>query len=217
MISRRQWLKATVGAVGAGLATDLMAGCPITAINGRGPFYPDTPIPAVVDLTQGGKARGAAIYVFGRVLDEDCQPLAGADIAIWQCDSEGRYKHGRSRSEALDPAFAYCSRALCEGDGVYFFKTLQPVTYGSPGFQRAPHIHFLVRKRGYRELATEMHFSGPSFDKIRDRDDVFQAIPKHQHETVIVTRKPTSDFPEHADRFSGEAPCCQFDLVLRKA
>ena len=217
MITRRQWLKATAGAVGAGLAADLAAECPVTAANGRGPFYPDQEIPALVDLTGGGKASGEPIYVFGRILTEDCAPVTGAKVEIWQCDAQGRYKHDRAGSEELDPEFAYFSHAFSDEQGAYFFKTLMPVTYGSFGFQRAPHIHFLVRKRGYRDIATEMHFEGEAFDKVRAVDDVFKSIPERERHTVIVPRKPIGAFPEHKHRFTGEALCCQFDLVSRSA
>jgi len=215
MVTRRQWLKTSVGVVGAGMAVDLTAECPITPANGRGPFYPDQAIPELVDLTNGGKARGEPIYVFGRILDVRCQGVAGAEVEIWQCDVNGRYKHARARSQSLDPDFAYFSKATSDDRGGYFFKTMMPVTYGSAGFRRAPHIHFLVHKRGFRELATEMQFAGAPFEKMRAVDSVFKSIPEQERAAVIVPRKSTSAFPELSGRFDDEAPCCRFDLVLR--
>ena len=79
-----------------------------------GPFYPDPKDPEFPvkenleldlswieandnDLTfvKGlrGKAKGQIIYLAGRCLDENCKPIIGAKIFLWQANAFGRYNH----------------------------------------------------------------------------------------------------------------------------
>ena len=74
-----------------------------------GPFYPpELPLDHDNDLVQvtgaATQAIGQVTHVFGRVLDLNGQPIAGAKVEIWQCDANGRYLHPRPAGWGRCPA-----------------------------------------------------------------------------------------------------------------
>jgi protocatechuate 3,4-dioxygenase, beta subunit len=118
----------------------------------EGPFYPVT-LPADNDtdlLRNGAQAyeQGQPCRVEGSITDTRGQPLAGAQIEIWQCDAAGHYHHPGDGARA-DPAFQGFGKQVVGADGRYGFRTIRPVAYSS----RTPHIHIKVRL-GTRELLT---------------------------------------------------------------
>ena len=76
-----------------------------------GPFYPVLrSVEKTADLTtvpgKPGRAAGQVIYVMGRVLNVQGQPVKGARIELWQANSHGRYVHPSDTNPApLDPNF----------------------------------------------------------------------------------------------------------------
>ncbi|CAM2005923.1 dioxygenase family protein [Acanthopleuribacter pedis] len=217
MVTRRHWLKGVAGVLGGGLAANVAADCPITPRMGPGPFYPAVTIPKLVDLTQGGKAAGEPTFVFGQVLDRDCKPIFGAAVEIWQCDNNGRYRQDATPGDSHDPGFAYFAHAITDQQGAYFFKTILPVRYGSPGFSRAPHIHYKVHKNGFRQLVTEMHFAGDRFAAVRDQDPVLDSVPRAQRAALIAAEVDIATIPQLKPHADGKSPCRRFDLILDKA
>jgi len=130
-----------------------------------GPYYPVTNKPRNpgTDLTRSprgrGTARGRLLYLTGRVLDLSGKPITGAKVEIWQANAVGRYSHpSDGNSAALDPNFAGYGVAHTGADGAYRFKTVCPSGYPVvPGWDRAPHIHFLITGHHDRHV-TQMWF-----------------------------------------------------------
>jgi protocatechuate 3,4-dioxygenase beta subunit len=137
------------------------ADLPRTAAQTRGPFYPvelpldrDNNLVNVVGRAQ--PATGQVTHVFGRIVDVEGKPIAGARIEIWQCNAFGRYHHPGDRGPApIDPDFQGFGQTVSAPDGTYRFRTIRPVQY--PG--RAPHIHFEVTAGG-TVLTTQMYVEG---------------------------------------------------------
>ncbi|MDB5404611.1 MAG: protocatechuate 3,4-dioxygenase, beta subunit [Acetobacteraceae bacterium] len=128
-----------------------------------GPFYPfmHTPI-ETCDLTGGGKAQGTVLYLSGRVLADNGQPVAGAKVEIWQANAAGRYAHPNDDNLAapLDEKFNGFAVTTTDGQGRYAFKTVRPAAYpAAPGRWRPAHIHFSVTAK-YEQLVTQMYFKG---------------------------------------------------------
>lgn len=218
-ITRRRLLGA-----GAALPLGLLAGrsgaeasCASTPRQTSGPFYPlFEQTDKDVDLTRmvghDASAAGAVIRVTGSVLDQNCRPVAGALVDLWQADHHGRYRHPADPNPAQpDPNFQGWGQAVTDADGRYAFRTIKPAAYplefldGKPapeaGF-RTPHIHFRVSKRGYRELVTQMYFAG---EALNERDIVLARVPVDERHRVVVTPA----------RAAGEdAPVYGFDLAL---
>jgi protocatechuate 3,4-dioxygenase beta subunit len=155
----------------------LLAAAGITVVRGRqafaseltmtpeqteGPFYPRTlPVDSDNDLVQvrGSPARamGTVLHLQGRVLDAAGNPLTGATVEIWQCDSQGLYDHPRQPGrERRDAAFQGYGCVATDAKSHYVFRTLKPVAY--PG--RAPHIHLKVATANGRQLTSQFYLAG---------------------------------------------------------
>jgi protocatechuate 3,4-dioxygenase, beta subunit len=174
----------------------------------EGPFYPvewagDVDNDLVVVKGEAAKALGQVLHVEGRVLDLSGRPIAGTAVEIWQCDTNGVYRHpddeggGRRR----DAAFQGRGRTLADAAGRYRFRTIRPVPYG----WRTPHIHFKVEPPDGRALITQMYVFGEAQNV---RDSVLNAIrDPRQRDTVIVRLEP-------AERLEAGALAAAFDIVL---
>jgi protocatechuate 3,4-dioxygenase, beta subunit len=133
-----------------------------------GPFYPFMHTPTDGgDLTGGGKAKGTILYLSGRVLAADGQPVAGAKVEIWQANAAGRYAHPNDDNvaAAIDDKFNGFAVTTTDGQGRYAFKTVRPAAYpASPGRWRPAHIHFSVTAK-YEQLVTQMYFKGGEYNE----------------------------------------------------
>lgn len=221
-MSRRALLGTGLGAA-AGLITQRLAAhpstdrrCgPATPVQVEGPFYPtrarDDEDP---DLTRvngrAERARGEVIYVSGRVLDEDCQPVAGALVEVWQANAGGRYDHERDANNPrpLDPNFQGWTKMLTDASGHYGFTTIKPGSYpvDDTGWMRPPHIHFKVSKRGFHELITQMYFAG---EPLNAPDRIRQALSPEEQASVTVELRAAADLEPGARAGT-------FDITLHK-
>jgi protocatechuate 3,4-dioxygenase beta subunit len=99
--------------------------------------------------------------VLGRVVDLHGNPIANAQLDIWQCNAAGRYAHpgDSGNPAALDPNFQGFARLASDRDGQFKFRSVKPRDYDTPIGHRTPHIHFDIQ--GHRErLVTQMYFPG---------------------------------------------------------
>lgn len=170
-----------------------------------GPFYPERlPPDSDADLVsvagRGAPASGTVTHVFGRVLDPQGRPVAGARVEIWQCDAFGRYHHPLDGGGA-DANFQGYGRSESDAAGVYRFRTIRPVAYGS----RTPHIHFKVGATGFPALTTQMYIKGEP----RNASDFILAriADPRARERVIVGLAA-------ADGIEPRALAGTFDIVL---
>ena len=219
-MDRRRFLKISMGTAGATLmATPLFSqvvkACALTPDQVKGPFYPLVDRPDEnTDLTRvDGKlelARGEVHYVLGTVLGVDCLPLSGALVEIWQACESGRYDHEKDsdNSAELDPNFQYWGETLTDEKGSFQFKTIKPGSYPADvGWDRPPHIHFKVSKRGYRELITQMYFKG---EALNDLDLILQDLSVEDQTNLVVDFAPSLP-PQDAGSKTGT-----FTLTLQK-
>ncbi len=193
-ISRRSVFKTGLLAVGgyflsASLFSKVWAACTRTERQSEGPFFPVNEQSDVnQDLTTvhgvEGQASGQVIYVQGKVMDASCQPIAGAEVIVWQADIKGRYKHpGDAEANELIPQFQYWGRIITETDGSYWFKTIMPAAYGSFFSKRTPHIHFKVLVDGKERLVSQMYFEG---QELNQKDSLYRYLSKEgQRQSTI--------------------------------
>ncbi len=221
-ISRRALLGASAGAA-ASLLAQRLGGEPAqphcgepTVAQTSGPFYPagnredEDP-----DLTRvrgrSGRAEGEVIYVRGRVLDQDCRPVEGALVEVWQANKHGRYDHERDAGNPrpLDPNFQSWAEMLTDKDGGFRFKTIKPGSYpaGDGGWVRTPHIHFKVSLRGYRELVTQMYFAG---EALNGPDLIRKELSPEELERVTIAFQPAGPNQDAGSRMG------QFDITLAR-
>jgi|GEM_PF-302274 protocatechuate 3,4-dioxygenase beta subunit len=116
-----------------------------TPAQAEGPYYtPNTPERA--DLVEAGMG-GTQILVTGKVLNQACEPIAGAKLDFWQTDANGEYDNVGYRMRG---------HQFTDENGNYVLETVLPGVY--PG--RPPHIHVKVNAPGGPVLTTQIYFEG---------------------------------------------------------
>jgi protocatechuate 3,4-dioxygenase beta subunit len=200
--NRRNFLKLSLGGVtgviaGASVVSRALAQdrCVLTPKQTSGPFYPgEKEFGLDVDMTKipgsNIRAKGQIIYITGRVLDQNCRPLEGANVEMWQACASGKYKSQKDPNPApLDPNFKYWAETFTNAKGQYIFKTIIPGAYpADTGWTRPPHLHFKVTKLGYREIITQSYFKG---NRLNDLDLILRNLPALERDSVIVDFKPS--------------------------
>ncbi len=102
-------------------------------------------------------AKGEPIYLTGRVVDEDCLPVADAVVEIWHANSYGKYDHANDASDKLlDEHFVGSGNFRTNNLGQFYFLTIFP---GTMDEESAPHVNFKVSHQGFETLTTRMYFS----------------------------------------------------------
>lgn len=202
-VSRRRLIQSSIAA-GMSLAVPGAAWarqCGVTPAQSEGPFYMNTwdrtvPVKHRNDLTwatdPSKRAEGEVIYISGRVTDQDCKPIPGAVVEIWQACRTGRYAHMADPNPAwLDPNFRYFGEFVTDANGDYTFKTIKPGHYPvSASWTRPSHVHFKVSAGlQARMLTTQMYFAG---DPHLKADRLLNSVPKAEQARLVVepTRRP---------------------------
>ncbi len=217
-LTRRELLTLGVGfsvlnlaGASVALASDTLLATPSQS---EGPFFPNGKQPDHdADLTQvsgrAGRAKGEVIQVSGRVLSPNQQPIEGVLITVWQANAAGRYAHQADRNPApLDENFQGWGQMMTDANGEYRFTTIMPGPYPASGsWSRPPHIHFKLSKRNYRDLTTQMYFSG---HPLNAADRLLQQVDPEVRKQLIVEFMTVADGADQPTR-AGE-----FNIVLEE-
>jgi len=141
-----------------------------TTANLMGPFWrqgsPVTP--------QGGSivrspTPGDPVFVTAWIRDAAGQPVAGAEVDVWQASGEGYYENQDPRQADMNLRGKFTSAA----DGSVRFRTVKPSGYPIPVTgpvgqliraqrrhnMRPAHIHFLVHKAGCKTQFSQLYSS----------------------------------------------------------
>jgi catechol 1,2-dioxygenase len=182
-----------------------------------GPFYlADSPLREYGDsiIEQSG---GTPAWVYGRVLDVDGSPIAGAELDVWQNDANLLY----SVQDADAPEDHLRGRFRTRDDGSYAFLGVRPVPYPIPhdgpvGHMlettgrhpwRPAHLHMIVSAPGYEKVATHVFDSESAY---LDSDAVFAVKPSLLRHFVIRS----ADDPERPEGVDGDWCTVENDIVL---
>ncbi|MEJ8815074.1 intradiol ring-cleavage dioxygenase [Variovorax ureilyticus] len=145
-----------------------------------GPFHvPGAPQLALGDDISGG-AKGEPLFVDATVRGRDGEPVANAQVDVWEADAEGFYDVQRADLERPQGRAVFRT----DGDGRLYFRGVMPVAYPIPtdgpvgtmlkATKRHPwrpaHVHFMIQAPGYETLITHV-FRGD--DPYLDSDAVF--------------------------------------------
>jgi protocatechuate 3,4-dioxygenase beta subunit len=90
---------------------------------------------------------GTPLLLTGKVLDQNCEPVAGAKLDFWQTDASGEYDNVGYRMRG---------HQFTDGDGNYALETILPGVYTG----RPPHIHVKVNAPGGPVLTSQIYFEG---------------------------------------------------------
>jgi catechol 1,2-dioxygenase len=200
------------------LAHPDMAGGKATESTVLGPFWtPDAPWREYGQSIAAPATTGTPVLVHGRVLSVNGQPIAGAELDIWQNGDNGLYT-------VQDPEAAedhLRGRFLSRDDGSYAFVGVRPIPYTIPDDGpvgamleatgrhpwRPAHIHMIVTAPGYQRLQTHIFDSASSY---LDSDAVFAV--KWSLIREFVERSP--DDPERPASVSGRWFAVDNDINL---
>ena len=165
-----------------------------------GPFHlPDAPVlEAPYELPRRPDEQGDRTVVTGRVTDTDGNPLAGANLDVWQADASGAY----SGFMPGPPEGNLRGQVRTRDDGRYEFRTVIPGPYTIPldgptgrltaAAGRSPwrpsHTHLIVSAEGHEPLVTQLFID--TSDHLHD--DVASAVK----DELIVHPEPTGEGDE---------------------
>jgi catechol 1,2-dioxygenase len=185
-----------------------------------GPFYlPGAPL-REYGANLAAEPAGTPALVHGRVLDLDGNPVAGAEIDVWQ--------NGENRMYAIQDPEAeedhLRGRFLSREDGSYAFVGVRPAPYTIPSDGpvgamleasgrhpwRPAHIHTIVRAEGYHTIATHIFDETSAY---LDSDAVFAVKPSLLR--TFIAR--AANDPERPESVEGEWCSCENDIVLAPA
>src|SRR5271167_1157169 len=98
------------------------AGSSVTDSALLGPFYVEGRPTAAngADISNG--VAGTPMFVTGRVVNEQGEPIAGAHVDIWQSDGEGFYDV--QQTEKLHNALAMRALLTTDDDGKFWYRSI---------------------------------------------------------------------------------------------
>ena len=134
-----------------------------------------------------------AVWLRGRVLDGEGEPVTDALVETWQADPAGRFDHPDDpRGAEGSPVRGFRGFGRSETvTGEYSVLTIKPgpVPDGGGSLQ-APHVDVSVFARGLLDrLVTRMYFADES--AANAEDPVLQALPAPARRTLLA--QPTDD------------------------
>ena len=184
----------------------------------QGPFYvPGSPLREYGANIAEEPDAGVPALVHGRVLALNGDPIAGAEVDVWQNGADQLY--AVQKPEAEEDHLR--GRFLTRDDGTYSFVAVRPTPYPIPydgpvgkmldltGRHpwRPAHVHMIIRADGYRTLTTHV-FDVES--RYLESDAVFAVKPSLTRE--FITHSP--DDPDTPEGVTTEWVSVQNDLVL---
>lgn len=153
-LTRRRFLATTGLALAGGMALPRLgrADCPLSTADPLGPYHvADAPRRTVL---VSADEPGQRLFITGRVLDPNCEPIANTIVDVWHATDAGCYSVLQTCPDE-DP-FNCRGQMLTDADGNYAFETILPGYY--PG--RPRHIHYLVSTPNGEPLITQLYFEG---------------------------------------------------------
>jgi protocatechuate 3,4-dioxygenase beta subunit len=143
-----------------------------------GPFHRENPPVMRNGENISPGVAGRPLDVAVRITDAEGQPLAGAQVDVWHTSPDGYY------DSQLGDEYLYRARFFTAADGLVSFPTVLPASYPVPhdgpvgdvlramgrGPMRPTHVHFWIKRPGYRDLITHIFKDG---DQYLHEDAVF--------------------------------------------
>ncbi|KAG8216941.1 Intradiol ring-cleavage dioxygenase [Butyriboletus roseoflavus] len=155
-----------------------------------GPFFTDDAQDVELGGSIASEGKGEYMYVEGRVLTTEGEPITDAVIETWEADHNGMVSiapihisittHSPSRSGFYDTQYADRTHPDCRGrlrttkDGRFGYRAIVPQSYPIPGDgpvgellisqgrhnMRPNHLHMMVDAPGYHKLITALYPEG---------------------------------------------------------
>jgi hydroxyquinol 1,2-dioxygenase len=163
---------------------------------------------------------GTPALVRGRVLDEDGQPIAGAELDIWQNGDNGLYTVQDDEAPEAHLRGRFSSR----GDGSYAFVGVRPVPYTVPHDGPVGHMLAATRRHPWRPAHIHMIVTAPGFQRLQthifDADSAYldsDAVFAVKQSLIRRFEPRTPDDPDAPASVSGPWCLVENDIVLARA
>ncbi|CAG2145155.1 intradiol ring-cleavage dioxygenase [Cupriavidus numazuensis] len=186
-----------------------------------GPFYvPDTPAREWGESIQQLPCDDVPLFVRGRVVDVSGAPVAGAQIEVWQTNSNGMY----DIQDAEQPVNNLRGWYRANDNGEFLVRTVRPVRYPIPtdgpvgellnATDRHPwrpaHLHAKVTAAGCKPLITHIF---DAEDPYLDSDVVFAV-----KQSLVRKFEPVAA-GARVGEYGISGPCLElgYDFVLERA
>ena len=183
----------------------------------EGPFHAPGSPERQYGATISEHPGGTPMWMFGRVLSTSGQPIAGAELDVWQNAPNRLY----AVQDPASPEHHLRGRFRTRSDGSYAFLAVRPTPYPIPDDGpvgallkatgrhpwRPAHIHVAVSAAGYRSVVTHVFDAGSDY---LDSDAVFAVKPSLIRE--FRSRDPRD--PERPHDVSGPWVSVEMDFVL---
>jgi protocatechuate 3,4-dioxygenase alpha subunit len=170
-----------------------------------GPFFSPALFSGGENILVSERASGQRIYLKGKVLDGDGQPVTDALVEIWQADAHGFFNHPTDPNQAkADKFFRGFGRSETVDEGTFWFKTIKPGPIAWDDEQnQAPHVDVRVFARGMLiHAVTRLYFSDET--AANEKDPVLNSVDPKRRQTLIATLEKSEDLP-----------CYCFDIRLQ--
>jgi protocatechuate 3,4-dioxygenase beta subunit len=195
-LDRRKFLRVSiVGSLFTTIPASAANKISVTPAETEGPFYPIVAQEDKdFDLTQvrgkTTKAKGKHIFVRGKVIDTEGNPIPNVTIDLWQANAAGRYHHPHDENNApVDENFQSWAILSTNSEGNFNLKTVFPGAYPvDKSWARPPHIHFKIAKKGYVEVITQMYFPDQALNNM---DKLIQKKTAAEQKQMIATQSLT--------------------------
>lgn len=170
-------------------------------------------------LDDGRDTNGQTLIMHGTVHGADGQPLPGAQVEVWHCDTRGFYSH--FDPTGLQSDFNMRRTIIADDQGRYKFQSILPSGYGVPPGspteklltalgrhgQRPAHIHLFVSAPDHRKLTTQINIEGDPLI-----DDDFAYATREGLVPHVIER--SDDESIRANNLNGPFAEITFDMYL---
>ena len=170
-------------------------------------------------LDDGRDTNGHTLIMHGTVHGADGQPLPGAQVEVWHCDTRGFYSH--FDPTGLQSDFNMRRTIIADDQGRYKFRSILPSGYGVPPGspteklltalgrhgQRPAHIHLFVSAPDHRKLTTQINIEGDPLI-----DDDFAYATREGLVPHVVERSDEASI--RANNLEGPFAEIRFDMYL---
>jgi protocatechuate 3,4-dioxygenase, alpha subunit len=121
------------------------------------------------------EGTAGAIWLRGRAIDGDGEPIPDAMVESWQADPQGRFGEG----------FRGFGRSPTDEHGRWGVLTLKP----GPVDDQAPHVDLAVYARGLlRQVMTRLYFADE--ERRNAADPVLSGLDADARATLVAERSP---------------------------
>ena len=136
-----------------------------------------------------GEGMPGAVWLHGRLLDGDGEPVADGIIETWQADPDGRFDHPDDpRGSVHTDGFRGFGRSCTDADGQWEVLTLKPGSLpAEDGTTEAPHVDVSVFARGLlHRLVTRIYFDDET--ERNAADPTLSAVDAERRPTLVAQR-----------------------------